>query len=112
MSKRALAINKCAWLYQSSSKICNRNSIEKYCYYHKYLLKSSTGPQLCIGGCGKGIRGKYRICPGCGGNSYRSIREYNKRTNRPIPTPEEFIKSRNINNSDKSDSDKSSIDFI
>ena len=63
MPNTTLAINKCAWLYQSSSKVCNKNSVGEYCAYHKYLLKSSTGPQLCIGGCGKGIRGKYRICP-------------------------------------------------
>ena len=117
MSNKSLAINKCAWLYQSSSKICNKNSVDKYCSYHKYLLKSSTGPQLCIGGCGKGIRGKYKICPGCGGNKYRSLREYNKRKNRQIPTPEEFINSRsastsNVNISNASTSNVNNSDVI
>jgi len=97
MPNHLLAINKCSWLPQGAKTRCNKNSINEFCGYHAMIAKQghSSGPQPCIGGCGTGIRGKYKICTQCGGHKYRSIIDYNKRKNRPIPTPEEFIKSRN-----------------
>ena len=114
MPNHTLAINKCNWLPQGAKKRCNKNSIGEFCGYHTMIAKQghSSGPQPCIGGCGTGIRGKYKICTSCGGHKYRSIIDYNKRKNRPIPTPEEFIKSRNASVSNVSISDANIPDVI
>ncbi|KAL3872443.1 hypothetical protein ACJMK2_040369, partial [Sinanodonta woodiana] len=74
-----------------------KNSLGKLCGVHNCSAKQGCvdGPQPCIG-CGKGVRGKNQICTECGGPKYRSVMEYHRRKNKPIPTPEKFLKSRGI----------------
>lgn len=93
MPSATLAINKCSWLSQGSMVPCGKNSFGKFCGFHNFSARTGTpnGPQPCIG-CGRGVRGKYKICVYCGGCKYRSLLSYNKRKNIPSPSPEEFIR--------------------
>ena len=88
------SLNKCRWLLQGSTRRCGKNSVGKFCGIHNCCAKQGCpdGPQPCIG-CGKGVRGKNKICTECGGPKFRSAVEYLRRKNKPIPTPEEFLKS-------------------
>lgn len=94
MVNPALAVNKCSWLFLGSSRRCMRNCYGEFCGVHNGTAKQGCpeGPRPCIG-CGKGVRGRYQICISCGSPQYRSAIEYLRRKNKPIPTPEEFLKT-------------------
>ena len=93
MPSSTLAINNCSYLPLGAKVPCGKKSIGKFCGYHNKVSRQGSliGPQPCLG-CGIAIRGKLLICARCGSQKYRSIVEYNKRKNKPIPTLEEFLR--------------------
>ena len=94
MVNSALAVNKCSWLIESSTRRCERRCCGRFCGPHNASAKQGNpdGPQPCIG-CGRGVKGKHPICNGCGAPQYRSAVEYQRRKNKPISTVEEFYAS-------------------
>ena len=94
MPSSTLAINLCSYLPLGAKIPCGKKSIGKFCGYHNKVSKQGSiiGPQPCLR-CGIGIRGKLQLCPRCGSHRYRSVVEYNKRANKPIPTLEEFLRN-------------------
>ena len=93
MPSATLAINHCSYLPLGSKTPCGKKSIAKFCGYHNRVAKqgSVTGPQPCLR-CGIVIRGKLQLCVGCGSHRYRSIVEYCRRVNKPIPALDEFLR--------------------
>ena len=73
-----MAQNKCSWVYKKNG-ICQRRCVGEYCASHNQQLKYKHQLTATCIKCNKIIRGKTKLCSGCGGKNYRSFVDYYRR---------------------------------
>ena len=63
----------CEWLVISSTELCGKSCLGKYCKIHLARLRKSSGTKPCHQ-CGKGVNNYLTLCQGCGYHNESSKR--------------------------------------